>query len=103
VQQRAAAQLARAETLEQQLIQTRKLPETKRKPRAPKTRRLPKPKKHLSSQMAANGHKRTLNLRRFQSMQIDKPKNRSAPLAIIRRQMLTESEPTTDNVNRTHP
>lgn len=36
VQQRAAAQLARAETLEQQLIQTRKLPETKRKPRAPK-------------------------------------------------------------------
>jgi len=35
-QQHAAAQLARAETLEQQLIQTRKLSETKRKPRAPK-------------------------------------------------------------------
>jgi len=35
-QQRAAAQLARAETLEQQLIQTRELSETKRKPRAQK-------------------------------------------------------------------
>jgi hypothetical protein len=42
VQQRAAAQLARAETLEQQLIQTRKLPETKRKPRAPKNSALAK-------------------------------------------------------------
>ncbi|MDH2076883.1 DNA-binding protein [Pseudomonas atacamensis] len=36
VQQRAAAQLARAETLEQQLIETRKLSETKHKPRASK-------------------------------------------------------------------
>eukprot|EP01133_Synstelium_polycarpum_P005906 gene5906-6836_t len=35
-QQRAAAQLARAETLEQQLIQTRELFENKRKPRAQK-------------------------------------------------------------------
>jgi len=36
VQQRAAAQLARAETLEQQLIQTRESSETKRKPIAQK-------------------------------------------------------------------
>lgn len=35
-QQRAAAQLARAETLEQQLIQIRQVPETKREPRARK-------------------------------------------------------------------
>jgi len=35
-QQRAAAQLARAETLEQQLIQIRKVPETKGKPKARK-------------------------------------------------------------------
>jgi len=35
-QQRVAAQLARAETLEQQLILLRKVPETKGKPRARK-------------------------------------------------------------------
>lgn len=39
----------------------------------------------------------------LQSMQIDKPRNRSAPLAIIRRKMLTESEPATSNIKRTHP
>lgn len=68
-EQRTAAQLARAETLEQQLIQIRQLSEIKRKPRVRKNRHQATLKTNRRCQLAAIrepskataiGHKRTL-------------------------------------------
>ncbi|WP_246883829.1 DNA-binding protein [Pseudomonas koreensis] len=52
-EQRTAAQLARAETLEQQLIQIRQLPEIKRKPRVRKNRHQATLKTNRRCQLAA--------------------------------------------------